>query len=271
MFRIRSLVVTFLLSAAVSVSQAAPKVDLVNGFESPDELKAWQISSAGTKLVDEGVTQGKKALELTFDPKGRWNGAGMHWSRPRRDWSAWDVLLIDLTNPNDRPIRAGITIGDEAWNAKPTYWNRHNRGVVLPPGKGQIVVPVRGLYRGEPGSRNNDIKTDIDPTRITRFTLGFGKRGEEGKVIIDNIRFTKSGRPESVWAFDFGAASQTVMPGWTPVSNRTRFGGDARFGWVGGPPTVSHARRHSAPCSPRTSSSAGDRRSASPPSPDATR
>ena len=204
---------------------------LVNGFENANELADWEISAAGSKLVAEGVTEGKTALELTFDPQGQWGPAVMNWRKLQKDWSAYDVLVVDVLNPNPDPVSAAALIGDEAWIAKPTYWNRHNSGTFLAPGKSRWVIPVHGLYRGEAGSRNNDIKADIDPSRITRLTLHFGSRGQTGRIIVDNIRFVKSDRPAGVWAFDFGPVSQAVMPGWTPVSHTTVYGQGQNYGW----------------------------------------
>ena len=226
-----SLAVVMLLVAAPAWSQTTEQV--INSFETQEDLKMWDISSGGTKLVTEGVTRGRRALELTFDPKGRWTAAMIQWRRPQRDWSAWDVMIIDVTNPNNRPVRGGCLVGDEAWNRKPTYWNRHNGGKTLPPGKSRWVIPVHGLYRGEAGSRNNDIKTDIDPKRITRLDLSFGRRGETGRIIVDAIRFVKTRRPAGVWAFDFGAPTQPVMPGWTPVSPRSVYDAATGFGFRG--------------------------------------
>ena len=221
--------VTVLLAAAAAWAEE----QVVTSFETQQDVAEWNISSGGTRLVTEGVTHGKQALELTFDPNGRWSAASLQWARPMKDWSAWDVLAIDVTNPNDRPIRGGCLVGDEAWNAKATYWNRHNGGTVLAPGKNRWLIPVHGLWRGEAGSKNNDIKTDIDPTRITRLDLSFGGRGDTGRIIVDHIRFIRTERPKNLWAFDFGPPSQAVMPGWTPVSNRTRYDDATGFGWNG--------------------------------------
>ena len=204
---------------------------LINGFENANELADWEISPAGSKLVAEGVTEGKTALEMTFDPQGQWAAASLNWRKLQKDWSPYDVLVVDVFNPNPDPVSARVLIGDEAWDAKSTYWNRHNGGTFLAPGASRWVIPVQGLYRGEAGSRNNDIKTDIDPTRITRLTLSFGSRGQTGRIVVDNIRFVKSDRPAGVGAFDFGPSSQAVMPGWTPVNNTTVYGQGQSFGW----------------------------------------
>jgi len=93
------------------------------------------------------------------------------------------------------------------------------------------VIPVHGLWRGEAGSRNVDVKRDMDADSIVRVDFGFGARGASGRGIVDNLRLVKAGRPASVWAFDFGPPGQPVMPGWTPVSHLSVYSNKAGYGW----------------------------------------
>ncbi len=218
----------------VAAGCAAAEEQLIAGFESEAELAEWQISATSARLVEEGVTEGEHALEMTFDPQGRWYPVTMFWNRPVRDWSAWDAIVVDVLNPNDHPINGALLVADQAWaDAGRSYWNRHNSTITFAPGPGRWVIPVRGLFRGEAGSRNNDIKRDIDIDQIIRMDLNFGARGQTGRVIVDNIRFVCVDRPEGVWAFDFGPPSQPVMLGWTAVSNRSAY--DEAVGYGFGP------------------------------------
>jgi len=226
---------------AVLVASASALADdgktlVLNDYETDADVKAWEINSGAARLVDEGSSHGKRALEITFDPKGRYQPGYMTWRRVRRDWSAYDALVLDVFNPTDKPVAGYVLIGDQAWRDKGnTYWNRHNAGRTFGPGRTRWVIPVRGLYRGEAGSRNNDIKRNIDPDRIVRLDFGFGRRGGTGRIIIDHLRLVKAGRPEGVWAMDFGPPSQPVMLGWTGVANDTRFTKRRGFGWLDTP------------------------------------
>ena len=231
--------------AILSVSAHAASERLLCPFEGQADVKAWQYVAGKPKLVTEGVTQGKQALEISFDPKGRYSPAYVYWNRVVRDWSAYDALVLDVTNPQDEPIPGYILVADEAWKQKgSSYWNRHNGSTTFAPGKTRWVIPVRGLYRGEAGSRNNDIKRNIDPDQIVRVDFGFGRKGTAGRVLIDNLRLVKTGRPEGVWAFDFGPPAQSVMLGWTPVAHSTRYSKQQGYGWgpQGGTPWNGAAR-----------------------------
>jgi len=237
-----------LLAYVLALSAAVVHADttvLVNSFEDPAELGQWEIAASGARLVAEHVTEGTTALEMIFDPNGEYYPVAMFWNRVTRDWSPHDALVVDVYNPNDFPISGHVLVADQAWADKGgSYWNRHNGGTTFAPGAGRWVIPVRGLFRGEAGSRNNDIKTDIDPTQIVRLDLDFGEKGQTGRVVIDNIRFVKVDRPAGVRAFDFGPASQPVMLGWTAVSDTTVYSPEQGHGWgpQGGHPWDGAAR-----------------------------
>lgn len=223
-----------LLLAAALAGCAARGADetLVCGFETDADVAAWSINSGGARLVTEGVTQGARALELTFDPAGQYDAAHLFWNRVVRDWTPYDALVLDVFNPLDRPIAGSLLIADAAWEqANRSYWNRHNSDLTFAPGRGRWIIPVRGLFRGEAGSRNNDIKRDIDPNQIVRLDFGFGRRGDTGRVIVDNLRFVRVDRPAGVRAFDFGPPSQPVMLGWTAVSHESGYDAARGFGW----------------------------------------
>jgi hypothetical protein len=220
------------LILSVAANAVADEVRVVSGFEADADLAQWQVVAGTPKRVAEGVTEGQSALEITFDPNGEYYPAILYWDRPVGDWSPYDALVVDVTNPNAFPIQCSVLVGDQPWADRGrSYWNRHNGSTTLAPGKRAWVIPVRGLYRGEAGSRNNDIKTDIDPSRIVRLDLSFGSKGQTGRVLVDNIRFVTVAKAEGVWAFDFGPPSQAVMLGWTAVDHATAYSSERGYGW----------------------------------------
>jgi hypothetical protein len=184
-------------------------------------------------------------MHLAFDPKGQYQPGYIFWNRPVRDWSGFDALVLEVTNPGDAPLPGYILVADQAWEKSGrSYWNRHNGNATFPPGTTEWRIPVQGIFRGEAGSRNNDIKRNIDADSIVRVDLGFGRKGSGGEVFVRNLRLVKSGRPDGVWAFDFGPAQQSVRLGWTPVSHETVLSGQRGYGWgpQGGAPWDGAAR-----------------------------
>ncbi len=230
--RVRHAACTVALALALCAAAAAQEVTVLSDFESPADVQLWDVAAAHSEIVAEGVAHGEHALELTFDPKLRWRGCTLQWRNMPVDWSGYDALILDVFNPSDQPLEAWVLVGDRAWQEKGgTYWNRHNGAATFAPGAGQWVVPMKGLYRGEAGSRNNDIKRNVDPDSIVRLDLSFGREGQTGRVIVDNIRLVKASRPANVQAFDFGPPGQSAMLGWTPVSHETSYSEERGFGW----------------------------------------
>lgn len=201
-------------------------------FETSEDIKIWDFAAGNPSLSTEGVESGKNSLEIKFDPKGEYHPAYMSWSRVKGDWSGFDALVLDVLNPGKEPMPATLLVADKAWAEKGrSYWNRHNGSTMLPPGKTRWVISTGGLYRGEAGSRNNDIRRNIDINNIVRLDFGFGAKGSTGSVLINNLRLIKINRPSGIWAFDFGPDNQSVMPGWTPVSHSTAYKKETGYGW----------------------------------------
>ena len=214
-------------------------------FASPTDIGQWSINCGKATTAPLPGKPGTKAMRLVFDGKGQYQPGYIFWNRPRRDWSGFDALVLEVTNPGTQPVPGYVLVADRAWEEKGrSYWNRHNGGATFPPGTSEWRIPVQGMYRGEAGSRNNDIKRNIDANGIVRVDFGFGGKGGEGEVYLRNFRLVKASRPQGVWAFDFGPPQQSVMLGWTPVSHETAFQKKAGYGWgpAGGHPWNGAAR-----------------------------
>jgi hypothetical protein len=176
-----------LLIPLLGESVGNERILTLSDFEQPALPNEWEFARGTPRLTRQGVAHGSQALELAFAEDG---GAYITSWRLPRDWSAFDAMVVDVWNPSGQPIRATVLVADQAWREQgSSYWNRHNGNRSLPPGRSQWTIPVGGLFRGEAGSRNNDIRRNIDPDSIIRVDLGFG--GEPGgRVVIDHIRMT---------------------------------------------------------------------------------
>ncbi len=232
---------TLLLAAVARADDSLVLCD----FKDEAALKAWEFNAGAARLVQEPALAGQKALEIVFDPAGQYQPAYMSWQRVRGDWSGYDALILDVFNPASEPVEGSFLVADKACaDQGNSYWNRHNETRMLAPGRTRWVISVGGLYRGEAGSRNNDIKRNINVNSIVRVDFGFGAKGASGRIVIESLRLVKVSRPAGIWAFAFGPPDQSVMPGWTPVSNETRYSKERGFGWGpdGGSPWDGAAR-----------------------------
>jgi hypothetical protein len=218
-----------LFVCALSLSaMAAQEKKMLCDFETDDELKLFEFKKP-KELVDKHATSGAKSVMIQ-------PGEYMVNYRTLK-WDGYESVDIDVFVEGAEPVAVTLVVRDQHFAKKPSYWNRHNGGYNLRPGENTISIPVNGLYRGEAGSRNNDLKTNIDPTALTQFELGFNCKDANARIYVDNVRLIKEIRPEGILAFDFGPESQTVFPGFTPISWNTVYGqngnkaGMKRAGW----------------------------------------
>ncbi len=204
----------------------AQQVRVLQDFEQAGDLRLWEFRQKSATLSDQHATSGRQSLRVSANEY-------LNSFRLPRDWSGFDSLDIDMFVEGDSPVAGTLLIADEAWQQKGgSYWNLHNGSFTLRPGANVVSIPVNGLYRGEAGSRNNDIKSNIIPSQIIRVDLGFKTKGDPaGAIYLDHLRLVREARPAGILAFDFGPESQVLFPGFTPISNTTLHGKDgARAG-----------------------------------------
>jgi hypothetical protein len=216
---------------ALSALAVRAEEKLLCDFESDQDLSFFELKTG--KLSDQHVTHGQKSLKIL-------PGEYMVSYKLPQDWSAYDALEIDAFVDGDAPVNGTTLIGDKPWQDHGrTYWDRHNGTFNLKPGANVLSIPVNGLFRGEAGSRGNGLKNNIDPKQILRLDLGFNTVGKVDGIYLDHLRFSKETRPDGILAFDFGPESQTVFPGFTPITWNTVYGqngGKSGFKTVCGAP-----------------------------------
>ncbi|MCY3020861.1 MAG: hypothetical protein NTW87_17735 [Planctomycetota bacterium] len=216
----RSVLVAFVgLLFLAPVLRAAQDTKLLLDFEDEKDVKLWEFKKSKPELVADHATHGQKCLKIAPDEY-------MVSFRLPKDWSGYDSLDLDVFVDGDGPVAGYLFVGDEQWkNTKGgTYWNRHNGGFNLKPGANTVSIPVNGLYRGEAGSRGNDLKSNIDPKQIVRMDLGFTPKAAARAIFIDYMRLVKESRPAGILAFDFGPPSQVLSPGFTAITWNTVYG-----------------------------------------------
>lgn len=207
------------LLCGVVFASAPAKERLLKDVEGKQDVKFWEKPKGTLEVVGDSLLKGKASAKVT---------PGTYLVMFRRtgipgDWSGYDALAIDFNNTTGKAQRLYILVGDKDWQQKKggTYWNRHNSTHSLPPGKHTFKLPITGLYRGEAGSRYNDIKHPIVPKDILRLDLGIGKKGEKGAIYLDNFRLLSERVPPFIKAFDFGPPEQNLQMGFTGVSWNT--------------------------------------------------
>ena len=210
LFVLKSMMVMLL---AWTAALAAGEERLLCDFETDAEKLLFEMKTG--VLSDQHATRGHHSLKIL---PGEYLSS---WRLPR-DWSPFESLELDAFVEGDEPIAGTILVADQAWKDRgSSYWNRANRTFTLKPGANVIALPVQGLYRGEAGSRGNDLTSAIDAKDIIRLDFGFDKNEHVKAIYLDALRLTRSGRPEGILAFDFGPGNQSLFPGFTAISWNT--------------------------------------------------
>lgn len=191
-------------------------------FEQPAQRRAWRaVRGPRPQRVRRHAVRGAYSLRTE-------TGALLRSRSLPSDWSGYEALAFSVFHAGDAPTELHIMIGDRAWERSRTYWNRYNAITMLHPGENRIQIPVQGLYRGESGSRGNDLPGSLDPTAITRVDLSF--QGPPAVLYLDDFRLLRMRPPQGVRAFDFGPEDQSVWPGFTPVTWNTLYGSEIAYG-----------------------------------------
>ena len=221
------------------------KTTVLLSFEGAQEqgakwhLEDWPEDKPGkskTSVVEEHVTDGKKALKIDF----RAEGGGLHVDNfANSDWSQYDTLEIDCFNTAETGSTvAGWFADDEAVNSDNAYYKRHNYQSNLAPGASTLRFSIGGLWRGEKGSG-----AYLNPKAMKAFCICTSNTS----MTFDNIRLVKGTNEIAVAGmkkFNFGPSISPTFPGFTKVQKDSAYNEKQGFGWLGSMPFDAREYEH---------------------------
>lgn len=219
----RAVCVLMVLVLALGRSAAAQQVKVLEDFEQAQSALDEPVG----EVVNEHTTNGTNALRVE---------SGRALVSSRFDFTGardYDWLAFDIFNPQDEPRSLLVVIRDSI-GMKGGYWARYNGYLTLRPGMNHIRLPINNLYRGEKGSQPMKAKGPIvaEDIRMVSIVPGYGDKSP-GVFYVDYIRLEKEAPVTEVpglRAFDFGPLTQTVFPGFTPVTYNTTYTRERGFG-----------------------------------------
>ncbi|MGQ9650024.1 MAG: hypothetical protein ACUVXJ_07925, partial [Phycisphaerae bacterium] len=130
---------TILAMLAVSISvNAAKNTRTLASFETADDLKALRTHETAIQPTTRYATDGPTALETTFKP-AEWPNVSMISPTPW-DWSGFDGLALEITNPGRVPIDFGVRVDDDPTGG-PQHW-RQGSGNIKPGESATFVLPL---------------------------------------------------------------------------------------------------------------------------------
>lgn len=107
------------------------------------------------------TTPDEPVLKITPQNNGRWAGATLE--EPLPDWSGYTDLIVELINPNERPLELILRIDDQRHNQ--AFNDRFNKSLLIAPRKrSTIIIPISEISRA-PALRRLDI------TAISKLVL----------------------------------------------------------------------------------------------------
>jgi len=221
-------IIVFLCSVNISPAQSEEK--LLADIEKSEDIRHWnKPEGKSLEVSQESPLLGSASVKVypyTYISFSELSGIP-------GDWSGYDAIAIDFNNTTGKSQPLHILLGDNDWiKAGTQYWDRYNGNHMLPPGRYTFTLGITGLYRGELGSRFNNLKDVINPAQIVRLDLGIGRQGDKGEkpIYLDNIRLISKKLPEFIRAFDFGPEQQNLQLGFTAVTWNTEYSKDKGYG-----------------------------------------
>jgi hypothetical protein len=100
------------LTAFVSGSsgvRAAEAIKPFQSFESEAEIADAKLNHAQAALVETGVSDGKKALRVTFQPPANYPSYSFPIAKPY-DWTGFGGIAFEVTNPGAEPVSFALRI-----------------------------------------------------------------------------------------------------------------------------------------------------------------
>ncbi|MHC4712313.1 MAG: beta-galactosidase trimerization domain-containing protein [Planctomycetota bacterium] len=175
-FACAAVLVTVLL--APSPAAFAGEAKVLDDFE--DGRINWTGQFRGS-IVAEYATHGRNAFKVVF-PVGV-EYPGISASRIDLDWSGFDVLKIDVFNPQGAPVDLTIRIDDPRSTG---YSSRYNGEFLITNGQTFLEIPLNWLRAGD---------RPLDTSAISAFVIFMSSPDRDTVLYFDNIRLVKGQEP----------------------------------------------------------------------------
>ncbi|MBN2449582.1 MAG: hypothetical protein JXR77_04295 [Lentisphaeria bacterium] len=161
-------------------AEAAPE-RLLTSFEEGDPEGRVAPGGARTERVAAHATHGKMALHAVFPGSAKDTWPGIQILPPDPDLRREDMLVMDVTNPRDKPVALNWRVDDAAGL-------RVFGGTTLTPRSvTSVEIPLAGL------------KSQLDLSRIARVFPYIRMPREDVELYFDRVRFeTFAGRFEAM-------------------------------------------------------------------------
>jgi len=135
----------FIITASIlwtfSCHNNRPTSFVLSDFESEADLDRvqWRCHTLFS-LSDEHVTNGSKSLKLVLYPS---DYPGITFELAMHDWSKYEILSLDIYNPQEEVISLAMRIDD--MKGYPDFEDRYNNSFPIKPGMNYLRIPLASL------------------------------------------------------------------------------------------------------------------------------
>lgn len=170
---------------------------LINSFESKADLEKVICNNTKITQTRTGVTDGRYALRIEFQPSA-WPNIYFRVEKAftRSDWSNYGGLAVDVTNPMNEDIALHVRVDDD-FSADGIRHCRTGYTTIQPKQKVTILMPLKsaippGMRGGPPvlpGAQMMGVSgPELEWTHIVAFQLFLAQPEKPLTLLIDNIR-----------------------------------------------------------------------------------
>jgi len=134
------IMIIFILSL-FTCSGGRPEQFILSDFESDADLDKvqWQCHTLFS-IADENATHGHSSLRLELYPSAY---PGIAFELPLRDWRSYNMLSLDIYNPQGEEISLAVRIDDR--KEFPQFDDRYTESFSLKPGMNHLRIPLDSL------------------------------------------------------------------------------------------------------------------------------
>ncbi|WP_373054562.1 VanZ family protein [Thioalkalivibrio sp.] len=178
-----ALLVAMLASPALDLADRAvarAQFPILAEFDTRLEHRRWSNGQPSEAIARAG----SRSLRIDLAP-GSWPSFGTHMQRSFGDWSGYGYLELSLFNPDDKPLRVGLSIRDrEHFRAGRSYRNRYATRLELGWGWNDVRIPVAEIRDGPEERR-------LDLDQIAELAI-FARDLEGPRVVfLDRVRLVE--------------------------------------------------------------------------------
>ena len=136
------IIITASIFCTTSCHSKLPVPFVLSDFESEADLDSvqWQCHTL-CSLSDKNATHGNTSLQLELYPS---DYPGITFQLPMHNWSRYEMLSLDIYNPQEEVLAMGMRIDD--MKEYPAFDNRYNNSFSIKPGMNHLRIRLTSLF-----------------------------------------------------------------------------------------------------------------------------